>query len=344
MRTFELQQDRPRKRSSFPPVRSLEKPTHAGRRLAAGNRAVQRWLEAKTSGREAVRGEPEPDQRRIEPPVREEAFEVTAVFRGGSRRPETRLGGFTPQPGAIVASQRVAPSGSPTVHAGGGNDCTPGTETLAWSVVDGGANWRADVTAMQVSGDIHITAWPSSPTSMTVPNTANPVDGGNINNTTGSSNHWRAVIDDMADYDTAGSGGAGANWHSTAASTAHEWAHWNQDYLADAIPTGDWVRTNSDIDAITVPKAGNADAAAARTALRPLVDARFNTFLTAVTRRWNVLIGTNDNPGAGGRGYAAGMGVLNGLIARVRAYASSKGWTGASTGSGAAPPTPPATP
>jgi hypothetical protein len=166
---------------------------------------------------------------------------------------------------------------------------------------------------------------------MTTPNTPNPVDGGNINNTAGSNNQWQAAINDMADYDTAGVGGAGANWHSSGASSAHEWAHWNQDYLADCIPTGNWTGTNTDVDALTVAKTAAADAAAARTALEPRVTSRFRTFVRAVTARWNAI---PDDPGAGGRGYAAGMRVLNGLIANVRAYATSKGWTG---GGGAAP-------
>ena len=94
---------------------------------------------------------------------------------------------------------------------------------------------------------IRINPWPSNPTSMTIPNTPNPVVGGNINNTAGSDNHWQAAINDMADYDTAG-GGAGPNWHSTAASTAHEWAHWNKDYVGDAVTSaagGNWAAVDA---------------------------------------------------------------------------------------------------
>jgi hypothetical protein len=211
------------------------------------------------------------------------------------------------------------------MHAGGGNSCTPGLEVLDWNVVADGANWRANVIALRVSGEVHITDWPSHPTAMTVPNTPNPVDGGNINNTAGSANHWQAAIDDMADYDTAG-GGAGPNWHSTAASRAHEMAHWNDDYLGACIPAGNWVQTNQDIDAMTVPRASHADAAAARTALQAQVDARFNRFVTAVTRHWNNVITPSDVPGGGGRGYAAGSRVLAGLITNVRSYATGKGW------------------
>jgi hypothetical protein len=285
---------------------------------------------------EAVAGEADPDQLRTDEPVRMTSTQVTAVFAGGSSTPEIHASGFTPKPGAIVAEQTVGPTGAPHVNSGGGNDCTPGNEALTWNVIDDGANWRANVTALQVSAEMHITPWTSAPSAMTVPNTANPVDGGNINNTAGSANRWQAAIDDMADYDNVTGGGAGPNWHSTAASTAHEWAHWNQDYLADTIPTANWTGANQDIDALTVPKSANADTAAARTALEPLVSARFRTFVRAATARWNVLIGTLDKPGKGGRGYAAGMAVLNGLISSVRAYAAAKGWN--------APPAPPAAP
>ncbi len=294
-------------------------------------------------------GQAEPQQRRPDTP-HTESTHVTAVFRKGSNTPETSTGQYTPDPDAMVAEQRVAPSGSPTVHAGGGNTCTPGVEVLSWTVIEDGANWRANVTALQVSGDIHITEWPNNPTSMTTPNTPNPVDGGNINNTRGSANHWQTAIDDMADYDTAG-GGAGPNWHSTAASRAHEWEHWNADYLGVCIPGGNWTQTNLDIEQMTVPKSAHADAAAARTALQPRVDARFNQFVIAVTRHWNNVIAA-DVPGGGGRGYAAGARVLSGLIGSVRAYGSSKGWnrrpapeapagegtTGATPASGAATP------
>ena len=130
----------------------------------------------------------------------------------------------------------------------------------------------------------------------------------------------------MADYDNSTGGGAGQYWHSTAASSSHEWTHWNTDYLGDAIRVGNGTQTNTDIDAMTVAKSAQADAAAARTALEPRVTARFNTFVRAVTNRWNAIIHGTDRPGLGGRGYAAGMGMLNGLIDQVRAFAASKNW------------------
>lgn len=253
----------------------------------------------------------------------------------GQGAAETREGGAAhaaaPQAAGheMPANSIVAPGGAPAVGAGA-NDCVPSTASavVAWTVVDAGANWRADVTSLTLAGRIRINPWPSNPTSMIVPNTPNAVVGGNINNTAGSSNHWQAAIDDMADYDTAG-GGAGPNWHSTAASTAHEWAHWNQDYVGDAVTTaagGNWAAVNARIDALTVPKATNADAAAARVALTPLVDAEIARWRAATIARWNALIGGTDTPGAGGRGYAAGTAVLATHIAAVRAFKTAQGW------------------
>jgi hypothetical protein len=213
---------------------------------------------------------------------------------------------------------------------------------LAWDVVDAGTTWRANVTSLTLAGRVRINPWPSNPTSMTVPNTPNPVDGGNIGNTAGA-NHWQSAIDDLSNYDTSG-GGAGPNWHDTAASSAHEWAHWNEDYVGDSVTSaagGNWAAVNARIDALTVPKAGHADAAAARTALTPLVNAELATWRSATIRRWNAL-GATDVPGGGGRGYAAGAAVLARHIAAINAYKTSKGWgTPAPTpGPGRGGPTP----
>jgi hypothetical protein len=298
---------------------------------SAGNAACCGLVETSRTAREAEAGGDEPDQLRPEDgEVRTTALQVSAEFAGGSGTPgptSIGTGDHRPKPEALTADQAVGPTGGPTPHAGGGNDCTPGVEQLDWNVQDAGPNWRANVVALRLSGDIHVTDWPSAPSTMTVPNTPNPVDAGNINNTAGSANRWQAAIDDMADYDNTG-GGRGPNWHSTGASSAHEWAHWNEDYLGDTIPTANWTATNTDVDALTVPKAANPDQAAARTALRTAVDARFRTFVVAATRRWNAIINGKDKPGAGGRGYRAGMAVLNGHITAVRAHATAKGWTG----------------
>jgi hypothetical protein len=238
---------------------------------------------------------------------------------------------------AIAAHSIVAPSGAPTVNnSAASSDCLPANEVLNWNVVSVDANnWGVSVTSLTVSGQINISPWPSHPTRMVVPNTPNPADGGNTNNTSGSPNHWQAAIDDMANYNSPGVGGAGPNWHSTAASSAHEWAHWNTDYIADSVISaagGNWPQTNTDLDALREPKASSPTAANARTALQPRVNAGFATFCSRVTTRWNAI---PDTPG-NSTGYAAGMRVLNGHIAAVRAYANSKGWTGMSTGAKAA--------
>jgi len=258
---------------------------------------------------------------------------ATTLRRG--RDPATfrvtdHAGGLPDQP----ARSAVAPGGTPaTDPAAASNDCLPSTASavLAWSVVSADdANWRVDVTSLTLVGQINISPWPSVPNRKVVPNTPNPVDGGNINNTAGSANRWQAVIDDLADYDTAG-GGAGVNWHSTAASTAHETAHWTGDYVGDAVTSaagGNWSQANTDLDALQEPKATSATAAAARTAVQPRVNARLATWRSATISRWNTLIDTTDSPGSGGRGYAAGTRVLTGHITAVRAYAQAKGWTG----------------
>lgn len=263
----------------------------------------------------------------------------TTLVGKGPGTPITSIGAPAVAPGLapageaegheMAANNLVAPGGAPAVGAGA-NDCVPSTASavVAWNVVDTGAAWRADVTSLTLAGRIRINPWPSNPSSMTVPNTPNPVAGGNINNTAGSANHWQAAIDDMADYDTAG-GGAGPNWHSTAASTAHEWAHWNGDYVGDAVTGasgGDWAAVNARIDALTVPKAANPTEAAARAALTPLVNAEIATWRTATIRRWNALIGGTDTPGGGGRGYAAGAAVLATSIAAIRAFKTAQGW------------------
>lgn len=103
---------------------------------------------------------------------------------------------------------------------------------------------------------------------------------------------------------------------------------------------------NARIDALTVPKANNADTAAARAALTPLVNAEMATWRNATISRWNALAAT-DVPGGGGRGYAAGAAVLARHIAAITAYKTSKGWGAPTPGPVPTPgstPTPGATP
>jgi hypothetical protein len=157
---------------------------------------------------------------------------------------------------------------------------------------------------------------------MTTPNTANPVDGGNIENKVGSDNHWKFAVDEMRDYNKPG-GGRSAYWHSTAASKAHEYEHWNTDWLKNVLG-GLWPQANADIDAFTIPKKDAADAAAAKQLLKAKVNARINKANDKSTTDWNAV---PDEPGlAGANGYIAGQKVLDGLISAVENYAKAKKW------------------
>lgn len=256
------------------------------------------------------------------------AFNIATVLQPRAR-PQAYLADRNPGNLDPARSQNVAPGGVPTEGAGS-NDCTPSTAsaTLAWDVVEADANnWRVDVQSLTLVGHVNVKPWPSDPSNMTVPNTANPVDGGNIEDKAGSSNHWQTAIDDMANYHQA-NGGAGPNWHSTDASHAHEWAHWNTDYVADSVGSvagGNWPKTNTDLDALRQPKASSPTAAAAKAALTARVNTRLGTWRTRTSARWRAI---PDTPGvAGSTGYVAGAAVLAGLIDSVRAFAVRKGWT-----------------
>lgn len=255
---------------------------------------------------------------------------VTVLKKG--RAPET-----FPASGAVplVRShyQNAAPSGAPAT-GNGSNDCTPAASTVSFNVVEADANnWRVDVQSMTLAGTVNVKPWPSNPTNPATPNTANPVDGGNI-----TAGNFQSAIDDMADYNLPG-GGAGPNWHSTGASSAHEWAHWNTDWIADSVSTvagGNWAKANQDLDALTQPKATSATAADARTALQGRVNTRVATFNNAAVTRWNAI---PDTPGvAGSTGYIAGAAVLATLISAVRNYAITKGWAAPPPAPGPAPP------
>lgn len=223
----------------------------------------------------------------------------------------------------------VVPGGTPNVvEPGGENTCTPDDIELAaldWGVVSEGEDWKPNVRSLTLSGTINIEPWANQPNAMVVPNTPNPVDGGNINNDPTSRNYWQFVVDDLADYNTAGTGGAGRYWHSTEASRAHEWAHWNTDWMLDAVlgsGGGDWLVANLQIEEMRVSKEDSGDSAAdGKTALEPQVEQRIEQVDTDATARWNAL---EDEPGAaGGSGYRAGMEVLNGIIADVRSYGAT---------------------
>jgi hypothetical protein len=168
-----------------------------------------------------------------------------------------------------------------------------------------------------------VAPWPSKPNEMTTPNTANPVDGGNIENKEGSNNHWKFAIKEMEEYNQA-NGGRSSYWHSYEASKAHEWAHWNTDYMKKCVEKF-WPRANTDIDAITIPKADAKDAAEAKPKLQTKIDVRFEKLAQDMIATYNAI---PDSPGAAdGAGYKAGQAELDKLIAKVRAYAAQKGWT-----------------
>lgn len=152
--------------------------------------------------------------------------------------------------------QRVAPTGSPTFNgAAGSNDCTPGTvsgASVTWTVVEAPTTWGVNITGFTTAGIINVAPWPSKPTEMVTPNTANPVDGGNITDAAGN-NNWKFAVKEMEEYNQA-SGGRSSYWHSYEASKAHECAHWNTDWMVTCIGAL-WPAANAELDAITIPKA-----------------------------------------------------------------------------------------
>jgi hypothetical protein len=265
-----------------------------------------------------------------------EAAPARAVPKQESVMPRMSLGGTAGSESAAsthgassaheTKHQIVAATGSPTFNAAAGsNDCTPGDvdgTSVTWEVVAGASTWGVSIKSFTTGGVINVAPWPSKPTDMVTPNTANPVDGGNITDAAGD-NNWKFAVKEMTEYHQAG-GGRSSYWHSYEASKAHEWAHWNTDWMVTCIGAL-WPAANTDLDAITIAKADAADAAAARPLLQAKIDKRMKTFNSALTTKWNAI---PDTPGvAGSTGYDAGQAVLNGLIAKVNAYAATKKWT-----------------
>lgn len=254
---------------------------------------------------------------------------VEAVFAGGGRGGAGQAQRTSASEGASgreAKQQAVKPTASPTFNgSAGANNCLPGDATgasIAWTVVAGATTWGVSVTSFTTTGTINVAPWPSKPAEMVTPNTANPVDGGNIENKPGSNNDWKFAIKEMQEYNQA-SGGRSSYWHSYEASKAHEWEHWNTDWLKGIVEPL-WPAVNTDLDTITIPKAGAADEATARPLLQAKIDARMKTFDRELTRKWNAV---PDTPGqAGANGYIAGQKILNGLISAVQAYGRTKGW------------------
>jgi len=253
---------------------------------------------------------------------------VAAVFgrSGPATAQEPTASASHGSSGREAKEQAVKPTASPTFNgSAGSNDCLPGDATgasIAWTVVAGATTWGVNVTSFTTTGTINVAPWPSKPTEMVTPNTANAVDGGNIENKAGSKNDWKFAIKEMKEYNQAG-GGRSSFWHSYEASKAHEWEHWNTDWLKGIVEPL-WPAVNTDLDAITIPKADAADEAAARLKLQAKIDARMKTFDRDLTRKWNAVPDTAGQAGA--NGYIAGQKVLDKLIAAVEAYGKKKGW------------------
>lgn len=233
-------------------------------------------------------------------------------------------GGVATDAGVAAAGAMITPTRSWTTVAtpgvSGGNECSPEGLSSKFTVVDGGATWGVNLTELITYGTVHVVPWPSLPSTMTTPNTANPVDGGNINNIPGHDNYWKFARDAMKSYSKTG---ASHHWHSSAASLAHEMTHLNTDWMVTCLGAL-WPAANVDINALTIPKSWARTAEGARPVLAAKVEARLAALQTALDAIWNAI---PDTPGPGaGNGYAAGQAVLDKLIIAVEAYATAKGW------------------
>jgi hypothetical protein len=258
-------------------------------------------------------------------PVSKQERVVPRIELGGSAVSSSVISSHAVDAANETKQQRVAPIGSPTFNAAAGsNDCTPGTvsgASVTWTVAESPTTWGVNISGFTTTGVINVAPWPSKPTDMVTPNTANAVDGGNITDAAGH-NNWKFAVKEMEEYHQI-SGGRSSYWHSYEASKAHEWAHWNTDWMITCIGAL-WPVANTDLDAITIPKADAANAAAAKPLLQAKIDARMATLDAALTAKW---IPIPDTPGvAGSTGYIAGQAVLNPLIAAVKAYAAKKKW------------------
>ncbi|HEX7841467.1 MAG TPA: hypothetical protein VF469_28535 [Kofleriaceae bacterium] len=171
-------------------------------------------------------------------------------------------------------------------------------------VYEDSGSWKIRVTA--ASTHIH---WGITTSGYQVPN---PVDGGNITQA-----NWQDVIRELAGYQARQASGS---WHDPHASEVHELNH-VQWYQGEIVRT--WTTIETTITTHTLGATSSMDRAAAETAM--------NTYLTTQRRAWFNAYGVAPEPPA----YAAGQAVLDGVIARIRTYASSKGWSSSgSSGSG----------
>lgn len=313
----------------------------------AGNRAVCALLQHQeqpkgASGPDQVRPEPavvvdhEPDELDLidDKPGQEAAAEAAEKPKSESGRlgATFKADGTVSEggPSAVAAGhatkREVTPAGSPRTNMNAaGSTCGPDNITAAdidWQVVDDGKKWRAEATAFRTAGQINVEPTPSEPTSMTTPNTVNPVDGGNVNNTKNDENYWKFAIKEMKEYHTT-HGGRSSHWHSTAASTAHEQAHWTTDWLKNVLGST-WPAAQKSIKRVSVPKGSAATAGEARAAMKAGVETKIAKFNAKTTKKWNAV---PDEPGLrSANGYKAGQKVLNGLIKQTENYAKTKKW------------------
>ena len=289
----------------------------------AGTEVVDAVPEADATSPEGVVTSPEGEQ----PPADGVAPESRAAKAESVRASGQLSHGGAVSGGAKGAkSQNVKPTDGSTFNgSAGANNCLPGDVTgasIGWDVVANPTTWGVNVTSFTTKGTINVAPWPSKPKSMETPNTANAVDGGNIQDKKGHDNDWRFAIKEMKEYHMA-SGGRSHYWHSYEASKAHEQKHWDLDWTVTCVGAL-WPTYNAKLDALTIPIAGAKDAAAARPLLQAKVNKICKEFDRKLTVAWNAI---PDSPGlAGSNGYDAGQAVLNTLIAEVKAYAKKKSW------------------
>jgi hypothetical protein len=209
----------------------------------------------------------------------------------------------------------------------------------SWELVSADENnWGVNIKNLILTGEIKIHPWPSMPNQMIIPNTPNPVDGGNINNIPESPNYWRTVINELYSYNTK-LPPKPANWHATEATVAHEWAHWNIDLIEDSVMSnrgGNWPEKNLSLDALREPKSSSPTPGDAINALNSMIVGIIeNYFIGQVNGRF---LNIPDEQGeAGSTGFEAGQRVLYPFIDDIQNYASSKGWIGSRTSAGTNP-------
>jgi hypothetical protein len=163
--------------------------------------------------------------------------------------------------------------------------------------------WRMDVTSVTGGVDIEVRTGGSRDPISRPPTNAREA---------------RDAVREMKGYYARGSRG---DWHTAAASRAHE-EHHEKEWRC----TGDdyWRTARWRINQLSTPRAGSPGGGAAVTAMRggpDGADAIMGAFRTTARTYWFRLA---DN--AGSRPYAAGQLVLNHAVRSVQALAAARGW------------------